>query len=243
MILPRVTIIMPVVNEAPQLARHLKALQPLRAYCQVTLVDGGSKDGSAAIAATMIDQVFYTAPRKALQMNVGANRTNGEILLFLSANAHLPDNAIKQMLQAVNKGSQWGRFEVGFDSSHVSYRWLAAVINWCARVTGIMLSQQALFMTREAFQRVGGFPDIALLECAAISVRLKKIGSPAYLHDTAIFSVSGRQRLAICRSRGEGWRLWRSYFFGTDFAVGCTLLSLIVMLMGLLPENILFLLK
>lgn len=197
MILPRLSIILPVVNDAQQLAIHLKALQPLRAYCQVTLVDGGSQDGSAAIALTMVDDVIYSAPGKAKQMNVGASHANGDILLFLSADAHLPANAIKQILQAVNSGHQWGRFEVNFDSPHYAFEWLAMLINGCARATGIVLGHQALFMTRAAFQAVGGFPDIAYLESSAISVRLRKIGHPACLRDHVTLSARSWQRPGV----------------------------------------------
>lgn len=176
-------------------------------------------------------------------MNVGASHADGEILLFLSADTRLPDNAIKHIVQAINNGSHWGRFEVGFDSPHIPFRWLASVINGCARVTGIMLGQQAMFMTRTAFQRVGGFPDIDWLANTAISVRLKTIGDPACLGATTISPTRRWQRAEIFQDLVLKRRVPRPYFFGAASSVGRALLSLILMLMALFPESLMLLPK
>lgn len=216
MIPPRLNIIIPVVNEAQQLAAKLKALQPLRSYCHVTLVDGGSQDGSAAIAATMVDQVLHSPRGRAKQMNSGAAQTDADVLLFLHADTGLPDNVIEHILQAIAKGYQWGRFDVSFDSPKLIFKLIAFMMNGRSRFTHIATGDQALFITREAFQRAGGFPEIALMEDIAICTRLRKLGKPACLRHKVITSARRWQQQGIIKTILLMWRLRLSYCLGAD---------------------------
>jgi len=213
---PQLTIIIPVVNEARHIAVKLQTLQALRNHCQVLLVDGGSEDDSAKIAKPLVDQVIHSPRGRARQMNCGAAHAQAEVLLFLHADTHLPDNAVSLILQAVADGYQWGRFDVNFDSPQPVFRLIAFMMNRRSRLTGIATGDQALFMTRQAFQAVAGFPDIALMEDIAVSASLKKLGRPCCLTAKTVTSARRWQQHGIFKTILLMWWLRLRYFFGAD---------------------------
>lgn len=214
---PQLSIIIPVVNEVGQIAIKLQALQPLRDRCQLLLVDGGSDDNSAKIAKPLVDQVLQSPCGRARQMNCGAAQAQADVLLFLHADTRLPDNAINLILQAVTDGYQWGRFDVSFDSSQPVFKLIAFMMNWRPRLTGIATGDQALFMTRQAFDSVSDFPDIALMEDIAISASLNKLGKPCCcLKAKVVTSARRRQQHGIVKTILLMWWLRLRYFLGAD---------------------------
>lgn len=214
--IPQLSIIMPVLNEAGQIGSGLQALQPLRGLAELLLVNGGSNDGSAQIAEPLVDEILHSPRGRARQMNVGAKQAQTEVLLFLHADTCLPDNATNLILQAVNAGYLWGRFDVAFDCPDSVYRLIAFMMNQRSRLTGIATGDQALFMTRQAFQTVGGFPDIALMEDIAISAKLKKLGKPCCLSAKVVTSARRWQRHGVLKTILFMWWLRLCYFFGAD---------------------------
>jgi len=213
---PRLGIVIPVLNEAEQIAVKLQALQALRADCELLLVDGGSVDNSPTIAEPLIDKVVHSGCGRARQMNCGAAQTTAEVLLFLHADTRLPDGAVDRILQAIDAGYQWGRFDVGFDSHRAIFTLIALLMNWRSRLTGIATGDQAIFVTRLAFQAVGGFPNIALMEDIALSASLKKLGKPCCLTDKVVTSARRWLRHGIFKTILLMWRLRLAYFFGAN---------------------------
>lgn len=213
---PQLSIIIPVINEAGQIALKLHALQTLRNRCQLLLVDGGSNDRSAEIAKPLVDQVLHSPRGRARQMNCGAARAQADVLLFLHADTRLPDNAVNLIMQAAADGYHWGRFDIGFDNPQPIFRLIAFMMNRRSRLTGIATGDQALFITRQAFQAVAGFPDIALMEDIAISTRLKKLGRPCCIDAKVVTSARRWQQQGVFRTILLMWRLRLHYFFGAD---------------------------
>ncbi|OAI02461.1 glycosyl transferase [Methylomonas methanica] len=211
---PQISIIIPVINEAAQLADKLQALQALRVRCELLLVDGGSIDASATIAAPLVDQVLHSQRGRARQMNLGARHAQAEMLLFLHADTRLPERAVELIMSAVEQGAEWGRFDVQFDSPQAIFKLIACMMNVRSRLTGIATGDQAVFITRQAFQAVGGFPEIALMEDIAISAALKKIGKPCCLKAKVVTSARRWQHHGILRTILLMWRLRLRYFFG-----------------------------
>ncbi|HET7198902.1 MAG TPA: TIGR04283 family arsenosugar biosynthesis glycosyltransferase, partial [Burkholderiales bacterium] len=165
----RLSIVVPVLNEAGRLAAHLQALAPLRARGhEVLVVDGGSEDASAALGAAFADRVLQAPRGRAAQMNAGARAASGDALVFLHADTLLPANADTLVLDALQE-HVWGRFDVAIEGRHPALGLIGAAMNLRSRLTGIATGDQAMFMTREAFARVGGFPAIALMEDVALS--------------------------------------------------------------------------
>src|SRR5262249_58307871 len=128
---PTMSIIMPVLDEAPLIGAALQALAPLRQRgVEVVVVDGGSRDNTMDLARSLADRVI-TAPRgRAAQMNAGAEAARGDVLLFLHADTRLPDAAdtvVSNWLRA--SGRAWGRFDVTIEGQSPWVTIIAAAMN------------------------------------------------------------------------------------------------------------------
>jgi rSAM/selenodomain-associated transferase 2 len=211
------SIIVPVIDEAPILAAALQGLAPLRSRgAEVILVDGGSNDGTVDLARPLADRLIVARRGRATQMNAGAAAACGDVLLFLHADTRLPDHADRLVVDGLARsGRQWGRFDVGFDGGGL-LRLVAAMMNIRSRLTGICTGDQAIFITRAAFDAIGGFPSIALMEDIAVSTRLKRVSRPLCLR--ARVTTSGRRwrKHGVLRTILLMWRLRLAYFFGAD---------------------------
>ncbi len=213
----KLSIIMPALDEATSIEAALHALGPLRARgCEVIVVDGGSCDGTPALAAPLADRVL-TAPRgRSLQMNAGAAAAKGDLLLFLHADTLLPADADVLIRNGLTRsGRVWGHFDVRFDRG-LLLSLVAIMMNTRSRLTGIATGDQAMFVTRTAFDTAGGFPPIALMEDLALSAALKRQGRPLALR--ARVTTSGRRwrRHGPLRTVLRMWRLRLAFFFGAD---------------------------
>ena len=213
---PSLSIIIPALNEAANIAAALDALAPLRARgAEIIVVDGGSADETMKLAAPRSDRVLVSARGRATQMNAGAVAAQGDVLLFLHADTRLPPDA-DQLIRVGLAQSRcgWGRFDVTIDGSHPLLRLVAAFMNARSRLTAITTGDQAMFATREAFTAAGGFPDIALMEDIEFARRLKRVSPPLCL--TARVTTSGRrwEQRGVLRMIFLMWRLRLAYFFG-----------------------------
>lgn len=214
-------IVVPVLNEAaqwPALAAHLHALQATDASLHIVVVDGGSTDATRRLATQAGFQVCASDPGRATQMNAGALSCSAEHLLFLHADTRLPEGALAAVSQALHH-HHWGRFDVHIEGRPRMLRVVAALMNVRSRLSGIATGDQALFMTRAAFARVGGFPAQPLMEDIAMSVALKRCGPPACLR--ARVSTSGRrwEQRGVWRTIGLMWALRLAYALGANPAV------------------------
>jgi len=214
----KLSIIMPVLNEAAGIEAALRALVPLRARgAEVIVVDGGSNDGTIELARPLADRVLSAPRGRAAQMNAGAAAAHGDALLFLHADTRLPDDADALVRDGLSRrsGRPWGRFDMRFDRGG-RLRLVAFMMNARSRLTGIATGDQAMFMTRAAFDQAGGFPDIALMEDIALSARLKRLGRPLCM--SARVTTSGRRWRAhgTLRTILLMWRLRLAFFLGSD---------------------------
>ena len=202
---------MPVLDEAAHIQATLAALAPLRARgAEVIVVDGGSTDATAALAAPLAD-VLLAAPRgRARQMNAGAARAHGDVLLFLHADTVLPPGADGLVQRALAAGAGWGRFDVRITGKSRLLRLVAALMNVRSRCTGIATGDQAMFVRRDLLMQVGGFPDQPLMEDIALSRRLRAVGRPACLRARATTSGRRWESRGVWRTVFLMWRLrWR----------------------------------
>jgi rSAM/selenodomain-associated transferase 2 len=153
---------------------------------------------------------------RAAQMNAGRAVARGDVLLFLHADTRLPNRADALILDGLtDSGRAWGRFDVRFNRRGV-LSLIAFMMNLRSRLTGIATGDQALFVTRAAFDSAGGFPSIALMEDVALSVRLKRISRPLCIR--ARVTTSGRRwrQHGMLRTIFLMWRLRLAFFFGAD---------------------------
>jgi rSAM/selenodomain-associated transferase 2 len=213
----KLSIVMPVLDEAAQIVARLQALQALRAQgVELLVVDGGSADGTAALAAPLADRVLLAPRGRAAQMNAGAAASTGEVLLFLHVDTALPADARQAMLDAMAAGAQWGRFDVRIAGRHPLLRVVAAMMNWRSRLSGIATGDQAIFVRRELFQNVGGYPELPLMEDIALSAALKRSAAPACLRQTVVTSGRRWETHGVLRTMLLMWWLRAAFYFGAD---------------------------
>ena len=180
------------------------------------MVDGGSSDGTAALARPLADRVIAAPRGRAVQMNAGAAAATGDVLLFLHADTRLPENADRLVRDGLAGSAKvWGRFDLRFDGGGLLVL-IAIMMNTRSRMTGIATGDQAMFMTRAAFERAGGFPPIVLMEDVALSARLKRIGPPLALRARATTSARRWRRQGTLRTVLLMWALRLRFFFGAD---------------------------
>jgi rSAM/selenodomain-associated transferase 2 len=212
------SIIVPCLDEAEGIAATLGALAPMRARgAEVIVVDGGSRDATVARASPLADAVISAARGRASQMNAGAARARGEILLFLHADTLLPDAADALIVDGLQRSRRgWGRFDVAIAGRNPLLRVVAALMNVRSRVTGIATGDQAIFVTRSLFTAAGGYPAIPLMEDVALSGRLKNFGPPLCLRHRLTTSGRRWERNGVLRTVLLMWRLRLAYWLGAD---------------------------
>jgi rSAM/selenodomain-associated transferase 2 len=210
------SIIVPVLDEAPNIVAALEALAPVRARCaEVIVVDGGSADDTVALAKPHATFLITAVRARATQMNAGAAIARGDVFIFLHADTRLPAEADRLVLDGLTRsGRAWGRFDVRIEGAHPLFPVIAALMNVRSRLTGITTGDQAMFCTREAFTAVGGFPEIALMEDITLARNLKRVSRPLCL--SARVTTSGRrwEKRGVVRTVLLMWRLRLAYFFG-----------------------------
>lgn len=212
----KLSIIVPVLNEADELPRLLRSLLPLvRQGGEVIVADGGSEDGSAEIADCTGFAVVRSPRGRARQMNAGAAHATGDMLLFLHADTRLPEGAGLLIAQALTKqGAQWGRFDVCIAGHPFMLRVVGFCMNWRSRLTGIATGDQAMFISRAAFDKVGGFPDQPLMEDVEISKRIRKLSPPACIQRCVTTSGRRWETRGVWRTIFLMWRLRWDYWRG-----------------------------
>lgn len=215
------SIIVPVLNEAARIPDALSALAPLRTRgAEIIVVDGGSGDDTAALARPFSDKVITSIRGRAAQMNAGADAACGGVLLFLHSDTRLPDNADRTVIAAIGgRHIAWGRFDIAIDGRSALLPVIAAAMNVRSRVTGIATGDQAMFMTRAAYDETGGFPEIALMEDVDMSKRLKRLAPPICLCERATTSGRRWDDNGPLRTMLLMWRLRLAYFLGAKPAL------------------------
>ncbi|MDP1904784.1 MAG: TIGR04283 family arsenosugar biosynthesis glycosyltransferase [Pseudomonadota bacterium] len=210
----KLSLIIPVLDEADAIAATLASLQPLRAVGhEVIVVDGGSTDATVARAEPLADRVL-TAPRgRARQMNAGAAVARGDVLVFLHADTRLPEHAVSA-IRAALRHRLWGRFDVDIEGRAWMLRVVAAFMNLRSRLTGIATGDQTLFISRTAFAAVGGYPEQPLMEDIELSKHLKKLGPPACPRERVVTSGRRWEANGVWRTILLMWRLRFDYWRG-----------------------------
>lgn len=217
----RISIIVPVLNEATGLAAFLAPLQVWRAAGhEVILVDGGSTDATCALAAAQVDRVLEAPAGRALQMNAGAAASHGDLLLFLHADTRLPTEAPALLASLCSADwCGWGRFDVRLSGAAPALRVVEYLMNLRSRLSGIATGDQAMFVARTLFDACGGFAPLPLMEDVELSGRLRRRVPPTCLRARVITSSRRWEQDGILRTIVRMWWLRWRYFRGADPAL------------------------
>jgi len=172
------SVIIPVLNEAKNLERLLPHVRAICPGAEVIVVDGGSEDETLAFVSRFPWVKCVSSGRgRATQMNAGAKVARGEVFLFLHADTLLPGGAQEAILGAfTDPGIVGGRFDVRFDNPRLIFKVIAALMNLRSRLSEICTGDQAIFVKREVFEALGGYPEIPLMEDVELTRRLKRRG-------------------------------------------------------------------
>ena len=196
----RISIIIPTLNEANQIEETISRISQ-SATVEIVVVDGGSVDGTADRARELGARVLSTAPSKAGQMNAGAARAQGDVLLFLHADTCLPEKFEDKVLATVaREGVSAGAFTLGIDSREPGLRFIERVANCRTRIFKMPYGDQALFVSRKLFIEIGGFADYPIMEDFELVRRLKKKGNIAILPDAVKTSPRRWQNVGIVKT-------------------------------------------
>ena len=215
----RLTVVLPVLDEAAIVVGALQALAPLRRRgAEIIVADGGSGDGTANLARPLADRVIAVPRGRGAPMNAAAAIGTGEMLLFLHADTTLPKNADRLIARALARRA-WGRFDLRIAGRHPLLSVVARMINWRSRLTGIATGDQAIFVTRQAFYAVGGFPDLPLMEDIAISRRLKRLCRPACIGTPVVTSGRRWDQNGVILTMVTMWGLRLAYYLGAKPAL------------------------
>jgi rSAM/selenodomain-associated transferase 2 len=212
------SIIVPALDEAQNLRRLLPALRAGCPGAEVVVVDGGSADDTARVMRDWPDVRHLLHERgRARQMNAGARAARGDLLLFLHADTALPDDAGGAIARVMaDPAVVGGRFDVAFSNPRWPFRMIAAFMNGRSRLSGIATGDQAIFVRRDVLDRLGGYPDIPLMEDVALCVRLRREGRLACLRLRVVTSARKWERDGILRTIGLMWTLRFLYRVGVD---------------------------
>jgi len=210
------SVIVPTLDEAEALPAALAAArQP--GVTEIIVVDGGSRDGTLALARALADRVLETARGRARQMNAGAAVARGDVLLFLHADTRLPAGYAQAVARALaDPRVVGGRFDVRLDATGVAYRVVGRLISVRSRVTRVATGDQAIFVRRAVFARLGGYPAVPLMEDVALSRALKRAGRVACLGETVVTSARRWQRHGVARTVLLMWALRAAYYVGVS---------------------------
>jgi rSAM/selenodomain-associated transferase 2 len=213
----KISIIIPVINEEINLASTLEYLQFIRQQGhEIVVVDGGSKDNSFMLAQEGADIVIASKSGRAIQMNSGAEVASGDVFLFLHADTILPDSVLTLLEKIAQTDWYWGRFDVRLSSNKFVYRIIELLMNLRSRLSSIATGDQAIFISRSLFIKVGGFPEIALMEDIEISRRLRVIVKPICLKQKVITSSRRWETKGVIVTVLLMWKLRLYYFFGVS---------------------------
>ena len=213
----KLSIIVPVLDEARGIEAALGALRQLRAAgAEVIVVDGGSRDATRRLASPLADRVIDAPRGRASQMNAGAGASRGELLLFLHADTLLPPDALDAIALLDAAGRDWGRFDVSIAGASPLLALVALAMNARSRASGIATGDQAIFVRRAAFEAVGGYPAIPLMEDVALCKALKRRSPPLCLRSRVVTSGRRWERQGTLRTIVLMWRLRLAYALGAD---------------------------
>ena len=214
----RISVIIPALNEAGNIARTLDSLQAMRQRGhEVIVVDGGSEDETIAVSQPLADQVIQTPRGRANQMRAGAAVASGSVIWFLHADTVPRESADLLILDELAQAdSRWGFFEVLFPGDHLMLKVVALLMNLRARITGIATGDQGIFITRVLYEKAGGTPAIPLMEDIALSRTLKRYNRPAVIRQKLVSSPRRWEKHGVTKTILMMWGLRFAYFIGVD---------------------------
>ncbi|NQX90036.1 MAG: glycosyltransferase family 2 protein [Halioglobus sp.] len=208
-----VSFIIPVLDEAPQVADLLRDLRARFPSSQLIVVDGGSTDGTVAAALPHCDQLLLGARGRARQMNLGGRAASGTYLIFLHADTR-PGVTAAALDAYLQRLPDWGFCQVRLSGQRSAFRVIEWFMNRRSRLTGVATGDHMLFVHRALFERTGGFDDIPLMEDVAYSKRLRRLAPPRVIAQPVLTSSRRWEEHGVLATVLRMWVLRLAYALG-----------------------------
>ena len=208
---PTISIIIPILNEAKILDKTLSQLQPELGHHELIIVDGGSSDESVCIAKKY-GEVLTSGRGRAKQLNAGAAAATGDILLFLHADIRLESGALVAVKTALSSGYVGGGFRQKIDGRSILYRMIEIAGNIRGKYLKVFYGDSGIFLARTDFEKIGGFPDVPILEEMKFSKGLRKLGKTTLIVPRIHLSARRWEAKGIIRTTLNNWLITLLYF-------------------------------
>jgi rSAM/selenodomain-associated transferase 2 len=200
-----ISIIVPVLNEAASIDRFLKRLGEKTGPAQLIVVDGGSSDGTFDLAQNHCDHCLHATRGRAPQMNAGARAASGDTLWFLHADCEVPAGCLEQISNALRDPQVVGGFfRISIPNKRVVYRLTDSLAHYAGLLLRMRFGDHGFFCRRTAFEEIGGFPEVPLMEDAEFFCKLRRLGRIAIISSRLISSPRRYEKIGP-------WRLTLTY--------------------------------
>lgn len=211
----RISIIIPVLNEAADTIRSTLASVQNVENVEVIVVDGGSQNETVALVQSWGVKVLFSTAGRAYQMNAGATAATGDILLFLHADTSLPLGFEKLVpLTLAQSGTVAGAFELKINSPMRSLRLVEKMVNWRSRFFSLPYGDQAIFLKASVFHDIGGFPDLPIMEDFELIRCLRRLGRIAIVPTPVLTSARRWHKLGVLKTTLINQIVILGYFLG-----------------------------
>ena len=208
---PTISIIIPILNEAKILDKTLSQLHPELGHHELIIVDGGSSDNSVCIAEKY-GEVIASARGRGKQLNAGAAVATGDILLFLHADIWLESGALRAVQTALSAGYIGGGFRQKIDGKSLVYRLIEIAGDIRGKYLKVFYGDSGIFLARSDFEKIGGFPDLPMLEEMEFSKGLRKLGKTTLVVPHIHLSARRWEAKGILRTTLNNWLITFLYF-------------------------------
>ena len=211
-----ISIIIPVLNEAKIIK---PALDRLARYSEVEVivVDGGSQDETVAIARSLAEIIILESGGRAAQMNAGAKRASADILLFLHADTQLPDNFVDLVCQTLKSNRIIaGAFALKIGGRGRALRIVELLVKLRSRLFSLPYGDQAIFITKDNFDKAGGFAELPIMEDFEFVKRVKQLGKIAIVPATVTTSGRRWQKLGVWQTTLTNQLVILGYYLGVS---------------------------
>jgi rSAM/selenodomain-associated transferase 2 len=211
----RVSFVIPVLNEQERITGLLCDLKARFPAAELIVVDGGSGDRTVAAAMPHCSRLLIGERGRAQQMNLGARAASGDYICFLHADSR-PGVTAAQLAGALAGQPMWGFCRVRLSSPRPVFRLIEWFMNQRSRLTAIATGDQMLYLTRELFERIGGFDCIPLMEDVALCKRLRRLGRPLIIDQPVATSSRRWEQHGVARTVVTMWWLRLAYVAGVS---------------------------
>lgn len=198
----KASIIVPILNESQSIGAAIDMIRNIKNIYEVIFVDGGSTDGTLDIIPKEI-KIVHSPRGRGMQLNKGAAAARGDVLLFLHCDSWLNKDAITSITEVLEQGFAGGCFSLEFDKKGTLLGLIAFLSNLRVKLLSVMFGDQGIFIKRDVFEKLGGFPEIPIMEDLAFSLKLKQLYK--------ITQVEGKITTSARRFEKNG--VWRTIMF------------------------------